>query len=53
VRAGLPGGLDLVHGPINYISEFSSYLRVVFFMGVFVLLTKSKNYEIRRVVKGV
>jgi hypothetical protein len=35
-----------VHGPINYISEFSSESEVVFFMGVFVLLTKSKHYEI-------
>jgi hypothetical protein len=29
-----------VHGPINYKSEFSSYLRAVSFMGVFVPLAR-------------
>jgi hypothetical protein len=35
----------------NVMFKFSSYLRVVCFTGVFVPLTKSKNYEIWRVAR--
>jgi hypothetical protein len=50
---GWAGFLRNRNGPTNVIYEFSSYLRVVCFMGVFVPLTKSKNYEIRRVARGL
>jgi hypothetical protein len=40
-------------GPKNIIYQFSSKTDVVFFVAVFVSLTKSKNYEIRRVAKGL
>jgi len=41
------------NGPTNIRNQFSSITGVVFFTGVFVSLTKSKNYEIRRVVSGL
>jgi hypothetical protein len=37
------------NGPTNIIYQFSFKTDVVFFAGVFVSLTKSKNYEIWRV----
>jgi hypothetical protein len=39
--------------PINYQCEFRSTTGVVFFTSVFMALTTSKNYEIRRVAKGL
>jgi hypothetical protein len=43
---GWAGFLRNRNGPTNGIYQFSSKTEVVFFTGVFVLLTKSKNYEI-------
>jgi hypothetical protein len=37
--------------PINDQCEFSSIIGVIFFTSVFMALTMSKNYEIRRVAK--
>jgi hypothetical protein len=34
-----------------FISEFPSRFEVLFFVGIFVPLIESKNYEIRRVAK--
>jgi len=39
------------NGPTNITNQFSSITGVVFFTGVFVSLTKYKNYEIQRVVR--
>jgi hypothetical protein len=39
------------NGPTNIIYQFSSIIGVVFFTGVFVSLTKSKNYKILRVAR--
>jgi hypothetical protein len=38
---------------INVTDQFSSKSGIVFFVGVFVPLTRSKNYEIWRVVIGL
>jgi hypothetical protein len=39
--------------PINISVKFSSKIKVIFFTGVFLPLTKSKNYEIQKVVRGL
>jgi hypothetical protein len=39
--------------PINDQCEFPSITGVSFFTGIFIPLTKSKNYEIWRVVRGL
>jgi hypothetical protein len=50
---GWAGFLRNRNGPTNVIYQFSSKTDVIFFAGVFILLRKSKNYEIRRVTKGL
>jgi hypothetical protein len=43
--------VEFKDGPINDQCEFPSITGVVFFTGVFVALTMSKNYEIWRVAR--
>jgi hypothetical protein len=46
-------GFEFKDRLINDQCEFPSITGVVFFMGIFVVLTTSKNYEIWRVARGL
>jgi hypothetical protein len=45
--------VEFIDRPINDQCEFPSITGVVYFTGVFVAITTSKNYEIWRVARGL